>query len=149
MAPGGPAARAGVQTGDVLLAIDGEEVLSPWQVEEALRQRLPGGRRNLLAPATGERRALEVRVQPLPQGNVALFYYLSLVGFFSLAVGTIVMLRRPADRAALHFYAICVLFFLCTRRPTPGKLDARRLGAASGPTTWRSCSCRWCSSTSA
>ena len=64
-----------------------------------------------------------VTVQPLPQGKVTLFYYLSLVGFFSLVVGTIVMLKRPPDRAALHFYAICVLFFLMYSTSYTGKLS--------------------------
>ena len=62
-------------------------------------------------------------MQPLSQGNVTLFYYLSLVGFFSLIVGTIVMLRRPPDRAALHFYAICLLFFLMYSTSYTGKLN--------------------------
>ncbi len=62
-------------------------------------------------------------VKPLAQGNVTLFYYLSLVGFFSLLVGTIVMLRRPPDRAALHFYAICLLFFLMYSTSYTGKLN--------------------------
>ena len=60
---------------------------------------------------------------PLSKGNVTLFYYLSLVGFFSLLVGTIVMLRRPPDRAALHFYAICLLFFLMYSTSYTGKLN--------------------------
>ena len=62
-------------------------------------------------------------MRPLSQGNVSLFYYLSLVGFFSLVVGTIVMLRRPPDRAALHFYAICLLFFLMYSTSYTGKLN--------------------------
>ncbi len=53
-----------------------------------------------------------------------MFYYLSLVGFFSLAVGTIVLLRRPVDRNTLHFYAICVLFFLMYSTSFTGRLDA-------------------------
>jgi two-component system, NtrC family, sensor kinase len=124
VAAGGPAARAGVQAGDVLLAIDGEETLSPGQVEEALRGRQPSGPVTYSLLRLGERRGLEVRVRPLAQGNVALFCYLSLVGFFSLAVGTIVMLRRPAERATLHFYAICVLFFLVYSTSYTGRLDA-------------------------
>jgi len=38
-------------------------------------------------------------------------------------VGTIVMLRRPPDRAALHFYAICLLFFLMYSTSYTGKLN--------------------------
>src|SRR5437899_2411187 len=66
---------------------------------------------------------MDLTVQPLPKGNVTLFYYLSLFGFFSLVVGTIVMLRRPPDRAALHFYAICLLFFLMYSTSYTGKLN--------------------------
>ena len=46
------------------------------------------------------------------------------MGFFSLAVGTIVLLRRPVDRNTLHFYAICVLFFLMYSTSFTGRLDA-------------------------
>jgi len=34
------------------------------------------------------------------------------------------MLRRPTARAALHFYAICVLFFLCFAVSYSGELSA-------------------------
>jgi two-component system, NtrC family, sensor kinase len=123
LAAGGPAAQAGVHVGDVLLAIQGEEVTTPERVQERLAQRLPGSRIAYSLLRADERRALEVEVRPLSQGNVSLFYYLSLVGFFSLVVGTIVMLRRPPDRVALHFYAICLLFFLMYSTSYTGKLN--------------------------
>jgi PAS domain S-box-containing protein len=124
LAPGGPAALAGVHEGDVLVSVDGEEVLRADQIEKWLAHRRPGQavRYQLLRESTPT--ALEVRIQPLRAGNVSLFYYLSLVGFFSLMVGTIVMLRRPPDRAALHFYAICLLFFLMYSTSYTGKLNA-------------------------
>ena len=123
LAPGGPAARAGVLEGDVLLAVDGEEVLSPARLEAALAGRRPGSRLTYSLLREDERRALDVTVQPLPQGNVSAFYYLSLAGFFSLVVGTVVLLRRPADRTSLHFYAVCVLFFLLYSISYTGKLS--------------------------
>lgn len=123
LAPDGPAARAGVAKGDVLVAIDGEEVLSQARLEAALGERSPGGTVSYSLLRARERRALDVRLRPVPSGNVRAFYYLSLVGFFSLAVGTVVMLRRPADRTSLHFYAICVLFFLTYSTSFAGKLD--------------------------
>jgi PAS domain S-box-containing protein len=123
VAAGGPAARAGIQVGDVLLAVDGEEILSSGQVESILAHRHPGDGIAYSLLRAQERRALEVAVQPLPQGNVNLFYYLSLVGFFALAVGTSVMLRRPPDTTALHFYAICVLFFLMYSTSYTGRLN--------------------------
>ncbi|HXY40464.1 MAG TPA: PDZ domain-containing protein, partial [Vicinamibacteria bacterium] len=120
----GPAARAGLHAGDVLLAVDGEEVLSPERLEAALLAKGRGERVTYALLRADERRALSVTLQPLPQGNVAAFYYLSLAGFFSLVVGTVVMLRRPAERTSLHFYLVCVLFFLMYSTSYTGKLDA-------------------------
>jgi two-component system NtrC family sensor kinase len=124
LAPGGPAARAGVREGDVLLAIDGEEALSPARLEVLLSGRRAGSRLHYSLLREDERRALDVVVRPLPRGNVSAFYYLSLAGFFSLVVGTVVLLRRPADRTSLHFYAVCVLFFLVYSISYTGKLSA-------------------------
>jgi PAS domain S-box-containing protein len=123
VAAGGPAARAGVRPGDVLLAIDGAEVLRSQEVQARLAERQPGALVTYSLLRADEKRSLQVAVKPLSQGNVSLFYYLSLVGFFSLVVGTIVMLRRPPDRAALHFYAICLLFFLMYSTSYTGKLN--------------------------
>jgi PAS domain S-box-containing protein len=123
VAAGGPAALGGVHEGDVLLAIDGEEILTHAQVQARLSRRSPGDRMAYALLRAEERRSLEVTVKPLQKGNLSLFYYLSLVGFFSLIVGTIVMLRRPPDRAALHFYAICLLFFLMYSTSYTGQLN--------------------------
>jgi PAS domain S-box-containing protein len=123
LAANGPAARSGVALGDVLLAVDGEEVLSAPDVQKALDRRQPGSQVTYTVLRGSERRSLDLTVVPLSKGNVSLFYYLSLVGFFSLVVGTIVMLRRPPDRAALHFYAICLLFFLMYSTSYTGRLN--------------------------
>jgi len=123
LAPGGPAARAGVREGDVLLAVDGEEALSPRRLESTLAGRRAGSRLTYSLLRENERRALDVVVRPLPRGDVSAFYYLSLAGFFSLVVGTVVLLRRPADRTSLHFYAVCVLFFLVYSVSYTGKLN--------------------------
>jgi two-component system, NtrC family, sensor kinase len=123
VAPGGPAALAGVRVGDVLLALDGDEAAGPEQVQQRLSRTEPGTRLTYMLLREEERRSFQVAVKPLSKGNVTLFYYLSLFGFFSLVVGTIVMLRRPPDRAALHFYAICLLFFLMYSTSYTGKLN--------------------------
>jgi two-component system NtrC family sensor kinase len=119
----GPASQAGVKPGDVLVALDGREVMRPADVEGYLTSRNAGDTLAYTLLREDEQRVLEVGVRPLPQGNVTLFFYLSLVGFFSLAVGTIVMLKRGADRGALHFYAICLLFFLTYSTSHTGRLD--------------------------
>jgi PAS domain S-box-containing protein len=122
IAPGGPASRAGVHIGDILIAVDQREVLSRTELEATLGSREAGSQVRYTLLRADERRSLDVTVTPLPQGNVSAFYYLSLVGFFSLVVGTVVMLRRPADRGSLHFYGICVLFFLVYSTSYTGKL---------------------------
>ena len=123
LAPGGPGARAGVRAGDVLIAVDGEEALSPLRLESALAGRRPGSRLTYSLLREEERRALDVVLMPIPRGDVSAFYYLSLAGFFCLVVGTVVLLRRPLDRASLHFYAVCVLFFLLYSTSYTGKLS--------------------------
>jgi predicted metalloprotease with PDZ domain len=71
LAPGGPAARAGVHEGDVLLAVDGEETLSPARLESALAGRRAGSRLRYTLLREDERRALDVTVQPPPRGGVS------------------------------------------------------------------------------
>src|SRR5688500_13373017 len=123
VAAGGPGDKAGVRIGDTALAVDGEETLSPVDVQARLARKAAGARLTYSLLRADERRVVAVTVSPLSKGNLTLFYYLSLVGFFSLLVGTIVMLRRPPDRAALHFYAICLLFFLMYSTSYTGKLN--------------------------
>jgi PAS domain S-box-containing protein len=123
VAAGGPGAVEGLRAGDLLIALDGEEVFTADQVRQRLGSRHSEGRVRYSLLRADERRAIDVAVKPLSQGHVSLFYYLSLVGFFSLAVGTIVMLKRTPDRAALHFYAICLLFFLMYSTSYTGRLN--------------------------
>ena len=123
VAAAGPAAQAGINEGDILLTLDGKEVARAGEVEQWLQHRAPDARVTYALLRTSEPYQLEVPIRPLSQGTVSLFYYLSLLGFFSLVVGTIVMLRRPPDRAALHFYAICLLFFLMYSTSYTGKLN--------------------------
>jgi two-component system NtrC family sensor kinase len=121
--PGGPGARAGVREGDILLAVDGREILTTKGLDAALAARRSGTHIRYSLLRRDQPRQLDVIVRPMPRGDVAAFYYLSLVGFFSLVVGTVVMLRRPVERASLHFYGICVLFFLAYAISHTGKLD--------------------------
>ena len=58
------------------------------------------------------------------------------------------MLRRPPDRAALHFYAICLLFFLMYSTSYTGKLNLADWTLLWTDTS-RSCSCPSSSCTSA
>jgi PAS domain S-box-containing protein len=124
IAPGGPASRAGVEIGDILIAVDENEVLSRADLEGELAAHDAGDQVKYSILRAENPSLVDVTVRYAPRGNLSAFYYLSLVGFFSLVVGTVVMLRRPADRSSLHFYAICVLFFLAYSTSYTGKLSA-------------------------
>ena len=119
----GPGARAGIRVGDLLLALDGSEVQNPGQVDERLAGKQLHERTTYTLLRESERRSLEVGVERSPRTHAGLFYFRSLVGFFCLIVGTTVMLRRPLAGPALHFYSICVLFFLVYSTSYTGKLD--------------------------
>lgn len=111
LSPDGPAQRAGLQRGDILLAIDDQDALSAQQIRNQVARRPPGTINNYTVLRAAETRQVEITIETVPKGNTTLFYALSLLGFFSLLVGTVVMWRRPWDRITAHFYAICLLFF--------------------------------------
>jgi PAS domain S-box-containing protein len=121
--PDGPGARAGIRVGDVLIAVDSAEVQEPRQVESLLAAKRPHEATTYTLLRESEKRSLEVSLERAPHTRASLFYYRSLVGFFCLIVGTIVLWRRPIEPAALHLYTICLLFFLVYSTSYTGKLD--------------------------
>ena len=121
--PEGPAASAGVQQGDVLLAMNGDEPESARQVRASVAARPVGAPASYKLFRAGREQLVELQVETVPKGNTTLFYALSLLGFFSLLVGTVVMWRRPWDRITAHFYAICLLFFAMYSLSFAGQLS--------------------------
>ena len=123
VAPGGPADHAGVREGDVLVAVDGEEALSPGRLESLLA-RAPRRAAQHLHAAARER---EARARPAScsrsRGATSAPSTTSRSPASSAWWSArVVLLRRPADRAALHFYAVCALFFLVYSTSYTGSL---------------------------
>ena len=110
IAPASAAAAAGIERGDVLLAVNGSPVDTPGDVVEVQHRGVAGTRLNYTVLRLGTRQALEVSLAPAPQGS-SMYYVLAAVGFFTLFVGASVRLRRPRDQATLHFFWLCVAFF--------------------------------------
>jgi hypothetical protein len=110
IAPGSAAATAGIQRGDVLLAVNGAPVQTPADVVEFQHQGVAGTQLTYTLARLGTRQALQVSLAPTPQGS-SMYYLLAAVGFFTLLVGASVRLRRPHDQATLHFFWLCVAFF--------------------------------------
>jgi two-component system, NtrC family, sensor kinase len=122
VAPGSPAAAAGIARGDVLLAVNGAPVESPSDVVDALHRGHEGTKLTYTLVRLKTRQALTVALTAAPRGS-SLYYVLAAVGLFTLLVGASVRLRRPRDQATLHFFWLCVAFFGAFTFSFTGPLD--------------------------
>ena len=123
VAPGGPAEQAGLSAGDVLLAIDGQPVDRPLDVVSWLHGASRGTNLTYTILRLGAREVRDVTLEPISQGNRALYFVLAAVAIFTLIVGLSVRLRRPGDQATLHFFWLCVAFFGVFAFSFNGRLD--------------------------
>src|SRR4051812_32052222 len=110
IADGTAAAAAGIERGDVLLAVNGAPVQTPADVVEYQHRGHAGTRLVYTILRAGVRQPLELPLAPAPRGN-SMYFVLAAVGLFTLLIGASVRLRRPGDQATLHFFWLCVAFF--------------------------------------
>ena len=123
VSPPGPGAKAGLEPGDILLAIDGQPVQSIESVLVALHGAHEGQALVYTVLRAGEPALREVVLEPVPRGQQALYFILASVAIFALVVGLIVRLRRPRDQASLHFFWLSVAFFGVLAFSFSGRLD--------------------------
>jgi len=135
--------RAGLQSGDVLLMIDGRAVDRVEDVVNALHG----------SPRGAHLRYTILRMQAKQQATsrcagavspLGLYFALAAVGVFSLLVGASVRLRRPDHQATLHFFWLTVAFFGTMAFSFTGKLDALDwtfTGETDRAAALRRCSC--------
>lgn len=121
--PDGPAAQAGLRAGDVLVLLDDAPVTEASDVERALGSAATGERITYQVVREQAQRALAITVEPLPKGNVPLYYFLAAVGIFTLGVGTVVYVRRRGFAATAHFYVLCLFWFLAFGFSFTGELN--------------------------
>ena len=69
--PGSPAARAGVQPGDVITAFQGEDVNTPRDLTRRVAGTPPGATAKLAIARHGDQRTLEVKLGELPESTSA------------------------------------------------------------------------------
>jgi two-component system NtrC family sensor kinase len=110
VAPGSAGAAAGIQPGDLLLAVNGAPVQRPAEVVEHQHRGLEGTVLAYTLVRLGSRQALEVSLAPAAAPGT-MYFVLAAVGLFTLLVGAWVRVRRPRDQATLHFFWLCVAFF--------------------------------------
>src|SRR6266508_407392 len=107
---GSPAKTAGLQRGDVLLAINGQPVQTPSDVIEVQHRSHEGTTLTYTVLRLASQQALQIALTPAPRGP-SMYYALAAFGLFTLLVGASVRLRRPGDQATLHFFWLGVSFF--------------------------------------
>ena len=66
MTPGGPAQRAGLRAGDVVVSVDGREVSEPGDVSDALDGNEPGDSVEVEVERDGGRERLDVTLGTRP-----------------------------------------------------------------------------------
>ncbi|MBD3237103.1 MAG: SpoIIE family protein phosphatase [Candidatus Eisenbacteria bacterium] len=104
--PGGAAARAGIEVGDRLLAVDGEPVPPGARALPLLRRHDQGDSVPLAVLRDGQQRAVDLPLPPAPSGEIAWRLALAAVGILTLLTGLLVYLRKPRA-ITLIFAGLC------------------------------------------
>jgi hypothetical protein len=127
--PGGPAARAGIGVGDLIVAVDGHPISGSYPVWNAVERGEPGEIVSLGVRRPGETEPRPVRValdrfdlpstingSALTPVRLAALEILSFYPLPFLAVAALVLMQRPYDRHA-WLLAVMLTSFIAGQRP--------------------------------
>ena len=123
VAPDEAGDRAGIEAGDVLLALDGVPVQSTREVAAHLHARQLDGHVGYTLLRLDQSRLIDVTLQAVPPAQTEIYFVLVAIGVFTLLVGASVRLRRPGTQATLHFFWLSVAFFGMFAFSFTGRLD--------------------------
>ena len=122
VAPGGPGATAGVQTGDILVAVRGAPVSRAVDVVKRLWTAGIWSQVNYRLERGGRPYEARLIVAPAPK-PLALENYLRAVGLLFLIIGGFIFVRRWNAARAVHFYVFCLASFILFFFHYTGKLN--------------------------
>ena len=124
IAAGSPAAAAGLQTGDLLLSINGQSVATTAEVSRQVFELGTGalGRYQVLRQGQSAPMEIGIILEAQQQAD-GVRSYLQIVGVLYLLMGLFVLLRRFTAPRATHFYLFCLTSFILFVFSYTGKLD--------------------------
>jgi two-component system, NtrC family, sensor kinase len=125
VAEDGPCERAGVREGDQLRAIDGRPITNVLDVTRTLY----GLGIYASAKYTLERNgavfdSTAVTITSQSQRLLRQRLFLEIIGIYFFVVGAFVLIKRFRAPHVLHFYFVCLIFFVLFAYSYTGKLDA-------------------------
>jgi two-component system NtrC family sensor kinase len=123
VAPDTAGSRAGIQPGDMLVTANGHEIATEAQIRQLLHSGTAGERVRYVIVRQSDSLPLAIELSPMPLVRRGLYYSMALVGILAIAVGASVRLRRPADRATLHFFWLTVAFSCALAFTPSGRYD--------------------------
>ena len=123
IAPASAAAVAGIEVGDLLLAIDGQSVETREDVLAVLHASEAGTRLEYIMLRLDSQELHEITLQPSPSSALPSYFVLAGVGIFALLIGASVRVRRPGQPATLHFFWLTVAFFGMFAFSFSGRMD--------------------------
>ncbi len=119
--PDGPAARAGIKTGDRLTAIDEHEVSSTAAFMRELYR--VGAWSKTKYSLVRQSVPVDVEVIPAPAER-SQYNWLRLIALIYLGIGIYVLLRRWTAPSSTHFYLFCLVSFVFYAFHYSGKFNA-------------------------
>ncbi len=120
--PGSAAAKAGIEPGDVLVAISGAPVTRATDVTRDLYRAGLWRQLNYRVLRQGESMVVPVVTEPAPKPLTA-ENFLRLVGLVYLLIGLFIFVRRWNAPRAVHFYLFCLVSFILYSFHYSGKLS--------------------------
>ena len=103
-----PAAKAGLQSGDVILKIDKQEISSAQQVIEQVQQSAKGGELNLVIERSGKRKKIKAIIEPAAQFESQTNQFNLMIGpdsitMFNIPQGDSMKILQPFNLAGEGF----------------------------------------------
>ena len=123
LAPGSPAARAGVRPGDILVEINGVHVSSQVQATKRLWRAGLWTQVRYKLVRNGEEFETPLVTAPAEKSE-SIENYTRVVGLLYLFIGLFIFVKRWNAPRAVHFYVFCLVSFVFYSFHYSGKLDA-------------------------